>query len=443
MLRLAPLVARHQQPLIRQSGLRPSQASLSFQRPTGLAVGLAQERSRSGQVPPRPVRPVLHLGPPSAPGPTGCGSAIRAEVYHASRRNVIPPGGRWGRLRRIDASWLASALSTPPSRSPSSSSACSSAGASATSSTSRSAAARALRRSSSTRVRRPRTGGPARTTCWRASSRTSSRATRRCAGTSSPRKARLGLPRPAGGARGGEGARLHNKHDIERFGIAEFNAKCRESVLRYIDEWNELTERIGFWIDTDDAYFTLDERVRGVGLVVAEAGLGEGPADRGPQGRPVLPALRHGALVSHELALGYKDVVDPSVFVKFPLRRDPASAARLDHDALDAPIRTRRSPFTRMSTYVRVRARRRGADPGRGARGARAGRGSRDRRRSRARSCEGTALRAAVSRTSPTTASAATPSCPPISSRPRTAPASCTPASPSARTTSGSARSTG
>ena len=48
-----------------------------------------------------------------------------------------------------------------------------------------------------------------------------------------------------------------NKHDIERYGIAEFNAKCRESVLRYIDEWNELTERIGFWIDTDDAYYTL------------------------------------------------------------------------------------------------------------------------------------------------------------------------------------------
>ena len=50
---------------------------------------------------------------------------------------------------------------------------------------------------------------------------------------------------------------FHNKHDIERFGIAEFNARCRESVLRYIDEWNELTERIGFWIDTDEAYFTL------------------------------------------------------------------------------------------------------------------------------------------------------------------------------------------
>ena len=46
---------------------------------------------------------------------------------------------------------------------------------------------------------------------------------------------------------------LHNKHDIEKYGIAEFNARCRESVLTYIDEWNKLTERIGFWIDTDDA----------------------------------------------------------------------------------------------------------------------------------------------------------------------------------------------
>ena len=48
-----------------------------------------------------------------------------------------------------------------------------------------------------------------------------------------------------------------SKDDIERYGVAEFNAKCRESVLRYIDEWNDLTERIGFWIDTDEAYYTL------------------------------------------------------------------------------------------------------------------------------------------------------------------------------------------
>ncbi len=115
---------------------------------------------------------------------------------------------------------------------------------------------------------------------------------------------------------------FRNKHDIERFGIAEFNARCRESVLRYIDEWNELTDRIGFWIDTDDAYFTLDpnyvesvwwslKRVWEKGLLV--------------EGNRVVPyCTRCGtALSSHELALGYKDVVDPSVFVKFRLLDEP------------------------------------------------------------------------------------------------------------------------
>src|SRR6188472_3315404 len=52
---------------------------------------------------------------------------------------------------------------------------------------------------------------------------------------------------------------FQSKEDIECYGVAEFNAKCRESVLRYIDEWNALTERIGFWLDTDDAYYTLDD----------------------------------------------------------------------------------------------------------------------------------------------------------------------------------------
>ena len=115
---------------------------------------------------------------------------------------------------------------------------------------------------------------------------------------------------------------FHNKHDIERFGIAEFNARCRESVLRYIDEWNELTERIGFWIDRDDAYFTLDpnyiESVWWSLKQVWEKGLLV-------EGNRVVPyCTRCGtALSSHELAMGYKDVVDPSVFVKFPLLDEP------------------------------------------------------------------------------------------------------------------------
>ena len=49
-----------------------------------------------------------------------------------------------------------------------------------------------------------------------------------------------------------------SKDDIEEFGIAEFNQRCRDSVFKHVEEWNRLTERIGFWIDLDDAYRTLD-----------------------------------------------------------------------------------------------------------------------------------------------------------------------------------------
>ena len=51
---------------------------------------------------------------------------------------------------------------------------------------------------------------------------------------------------------------FNSKDDIERYGIAEFNARCREKVLSHVAEWNRLTERIGFWVDLDDAYRTLD-----------------------------------------------------------------------------------------------------------------------------------------------------------------------------------------
>src|ERR671925_484391 len=115
---------------------------------------------------------------------------------------------------------------------------------------------------------------------------------------------------------------FHNKHDIERFGIAEFNARCRESVLRYIDEWNELTERIGFWIDTGDAYFTFDnDYIESVWWSLKQVW------DKGllTEGHKVVPyCTRDGtALSSHEVALGYKDVTDPSVFVRFPVKGEP------------------------------------------------------------------------------------------------------------------------
>ena len=115
---------------------------------------------------------------------------------------------------------------------------------------------------------------------------------------------------------------FQSKEDIERYGVAEFNAKCRESVLRYIDEWNSLTERIGFWLDTDDAYFTLnDSYIESVWWSLKQVW------DKGLlyEGHKVVPYCpRCGtALSSHEVSQGYRDVVDPSVFVRFPVRGEP------------------------------------------------------------------------------------------------------------------------
>ncbi|HEX8052905.1 MAG TPA: isoleucine--tRNA ligase [Thermoleophilaceae bacterium] len=112
---------------------------------------------------------------------------------------------------------------------------------------------------------------------------------------------------------------LSSKHEIEDYGVAEFNARCRDSVLTYIDEWNRLTERIGFWIDTGDAYFTLtNDYVESVWWSLHEVWR-RGLLYRGHKVVPYCPRCGT-ALSSHEVAQGYRDVVDPSVYVRFPVR---------------------------------------------------------------------------------------------------------------------------
>ncbi len=112
---------------------------------------------------------------------------------------------------------------------------------------------------------------------------------------------------------------INSKHEIENVvGIEEFNRQCRESVFEYLEEWNRLTERIGFWIDLDDAYRTLDESyIESVWWALAEINR------RGLlyEGHKVVPyCYRCGtALSSHEVALGYQDVVDRSVYVRLPV----------------------------------------------------------------------------------------------------------------------------
>ena len=111
---------------------------------------------------------------------------------------------------------------------------------------------------------------------------------------------------------------ISTKHEIEEFGIAEFNRRCRESVFEYLEDWNALTERIGFWVDLENAYRTLDPTyVESVWWALRRI------FDKGLlyEGHKVVPYCpRCGtALSSHEVALGYEDVADPSVYVRFPV----------------------------------------------------------------------------------------------------------------------------
>jgi isoleucyl-tRNA synthetase len=125
---------------------------------------------------------------------------------------------------------------------------------------------------------------------------------------------------------------INSKHEIENVvGIEEFNRQCRESVFEYLEEWNRLTERIGFWIDLDDAYRTLDETyIESVWWALAEIHR-RGLLYEGHKVVPYCPRCGT-ALSSHEVALGYRDVVDPSVYVRLPVQR--ANGPLLAGDAL-------------------------------------------------------------------------------------------------------------
>ncbi len=112
---------------------------------------------------------------------------------------------------------------------------------------------------------------------------------------------------------------LASKRDIEEYGIEQFNRKCRESVFRYLKDWERLTERIGFWVDMDRPYITLDNDYIESGWAILKELWDRGLLYRDMRGTPHCPRCVT-SLSSHEVALGYReDTPDPSVFVKFRL----------------------------------------------------------------------------------------------------------------------------
>lgn len=118
---------------------------------------------------------------------------------------------------------------------------------------------------------------------------------------------------------------ITDKREILKIGIDEFNRQCRDSVFTYLAQWRELTERIGFWVDLENEYVTLEnpyiESVWNLLHKIHQKGLLY-------RGYKVVPySTKSGTTLSdHEVALGYREVDDPSVFVRFRRRENPAES---------------------------------------------------------------------------------------------------------------------
>jgi isoleucyl-tRNA synthetase len=133
-----------------------------------------------------------------------------------------------------------------------------------------------------------------------------------------------------------------SKADIEKYGVDRFNDRCRESVFRYLKEWNAITERIAYWCDLENPYITMDnsyietcwwaiKQMWDKGLVYQFNGV-----------TPYCPRCGT-SLSSHEVALGYKDdTEDPSVYIKFKvvpsLTPESKGQERLNELLRDKPV---------------------------------------------------------------------------------------------------------
>lgn len=120
-----------------------------------------------------------------------------------------------------------------------------------------------------------------------------------------------------------------SKHEIENYGIARFNALCKESVFNYLKEWNAMTERIGFWLDLEHPYITLDNSyVESCWWVIKQL-WDQGLVYQGYRVTPHCPRCGT-SLSSHEVALGYDEhTEDPSVYIKFRLAKDSLRRSNL------------------------------------------------------------------------------------------------------------------
>ena len=127
---------------------------------------------------------------------------------------------------------------------------------------------------------------------------------------------------------------ISSKQEIEAFGIEEFNRRCRESVFRYVGDWESMTERAGVWLDMDDAYVTYDNSYIESAWGVFKRLWDQGLVYEDYRVTPHCPRCAT-SLSSHEVALGYQeDTPDPSVYVRFPISEAPSPRHGASAEAL-------------------------------------------------------------------------------------------------------------
>ena len=111
---------------------------------------------------------------------------------------------------------------------------------------------------------------------------------------------------------------LEGRHQIEEFGIARYNAKCRASVLRYKELWDDLTDRMGYWVDLEHPYVTFQANyIESVWWLLKQI-YQKGLLYRGYKIQWYSPGSGT-VLSSHEVSMGYKEVQDPSIYVRFQI----------------------------------------------------------------------------------------------------------------------------
>lgn len=109
---------------------------------------------------------------------------------------------------------------------------------------------------------------------------------------------------------------LEDKKAIEDYGVEKFCQACKESVWNYLDLWQEMTELMGYWIDLDDPYITMHNSYIESVWHILDDFFRRGLIYKAHKIVPYCPSCGT-PLSSHEVALGYRDVEDPSIFVKF------------------------------------------------------------------------------------------------------------------------------